>query len=676
MAAQSSDQDSQDINNESRPKTRQTKYIHLPKSYKGHQSDFAELNTDLGCSDNTEKSTSSSGSELMAVEGIASAIPVLIQAKRDTELKLLLNDVKNESELKHCCWEVVPSLCTLLHADQNPIVLHLCDITLAKLVEIGNPKEILLELLSHADAFIDDVKLNALLTPIQQCILRLPSKRGHSLALTLETLYAHVEQVELPDRGDVDKLEGKEIMLMHSTEEVMRLVDMCEVMMNFVQPFVDDLKVKISDEETRIKLDKEIIEIIIFLLKIMSKPLVHLDLNVYKRDNVKDEGVTAGMQSNSSSVFYSDLRMAGERAVKIIGVLYPDYISLFKRIRLRNHKINRQRIKAKKKHHNDLRDLEIEDLSDVMVEEEIPEMGLACLAFLAYGEGVAMDDHPQVYVPRHHLEINLTHAHMLLSSSEICVQHKGTLLIIGLLQKLDANTLSAVCLDDGSLLPVVDLIVELVISSQSKTLQQSTLSIIPTLLRVFIFKARLRLLSYLMNTYTHPGFIGYVVGLLKDQIHFCLQSGEMELNGKNLQPLLRKVFTLPQQVETDLLEEGDNILGVLNLLRYLIVRDPEHMNVTGIWQLMEMVQSQYLDVLRQSLNMSRAHYQLDLDKMLADPKAGLNISDTLSFNVGSEVSHMPNRDEKLALLRSALNRFDLIESLLGRVNDLISLHKS
>ena len=651
---------------------RLTKFIHLPKSYTG---EHIKVNDNKTVNDvvNNEGASHNSHDELIASEGIASAIPVLVQAKRETELKLLLNDAKNVCELKKHSWDIVPVLCTLINAEQNPVVLYLCDITLEKLVSLGNPKELLLELLSQTDAFIDEVKLNALLIPIQQCILQLPKKRGHSLALTLETIYIHVERMDLPNVEDVSKLEGKELILLHSSERVIRSIDMCEVMMNFLKPFVDDLEVKGKVEKSRSKHDKDILECIVFLLKILSKPLVHFDLNVY------NHGVFNKMEEqhsthNTNHFYYSDIRMTGERAVKIISSLQNNYIALFKRIELRNFRINRQKEKSKKKHADDLRDCDLDDLSDIVVEEFVPELGLACLAYLTFGEGVAMNNFPQVYVPQYHLEMNLYHVQLLLKSTELFVQQKGTLLMLGVLHTIEANTLSARCLDSGRLVPVIDLIVDLVIRSQAKELQQSTLSIIPALLKVFVFKARIRLLSYIINTFQHPGLSGYAISLLKDQIHFCLQSHEHDFSSKSILPLLQVIF-VPQKVERDLLDHGDTILGALNLLRYLIMRDVETENITGIWQIIGHIQKHYLDILRRSLDMSRAHYQLDLSKMLADSNSNINPTEPMAIHVGSEPIAMPNMEEKIQILRNALNRFDLIDSLLGRVNDLIAQKK-
>ena len=666
MATNHADQHS--VNAETADRT--TKFIHLPESYKVIQCEGGESG-ELDAAKSSQTGTQHaepSHNDLIAIEGIAAAIPILVQAKQDTELKLLLNDPKNEKALKNCCWEVLPGLCTLIHAEQNTMVLHLCDITLSKLVELGNPKELLLELLSQTDAFIDEVKLNALLTPLQQCLLKLPKKRGHSLALTLESLYAHVERMDLPDHGDVCKLEGKEFILLHSTEDMIRLIDMCEVMMNFVEPFVNNLIPKICDEKIRVEHDKEVFEIIVFLLKLLSKPLVHLDLNVYNREI--DESKNGS--EIATPFYYSDLRTAAERAIKLISSLHVDHIALLNRVHLHNFRISRQKAKTKKKHSDNLRNIEPDELEDIMAEDEISELGIACLAYLTFGENVGMHDYPQIYLPTYHFQMNLKHVKTLISSTEMFIQQKGTLLMLSLLRNIDSASLLPISIDDGSLMPVIDIIVGVVINSQCKELQQSTLRVFPALLRAFVLKGRMRLLSYLINSYQHPGFSGYVIGLLKDQIHLCLQSDQLEFTSKQLSPLFLKVFD-KQRVETDLLEHCDTIVGALNLLRYLIVRDSKEQNATGIWHMMITIQEQYLDVLRRSLDLSRAHYQLDLNKMLADPYA--DESTSLTFNVGSDVVPMPNRAEKIQVLNNALNRFDLIDSLLGRVNDLVAQHK-
>ena len=57
------------------------------------------------------------------------------------------------------------------------------------------------------------------------------------------------------------------------------------------------------------------------------------------------------------------------------------------------------------------------------------------------------------------------------------------------------------------------------------------------------------------------------------------------------------------------------ILAALNLLRYLLLRDPISKNQTGVWSGLDDVESVYLAQLHTGLDLSRAHYDQRLKQV-------------------------------------------------------------
>lgn len=133
------------------------------------------------------------------------------------------------------------------------------------------------------------------------------------------------------------------------------------------------------------------------------------------------------------------------------------------------------------------------------------------------------------------------------------------------------------------------------------------------------------------------------------------------------------MLLLPEGAETDLLQNSDRIMASLNLLRYLVIKDNEHINQTGVWTELNKIKQNFLKPLHTGLNMSRAHYEAEIKSKKENRQASQNCKTVCSLTVGGE--KMPNMttEMQLQVLHSALFTFDLIESVLARVEELIEL---
>jgi hypothetical protein len=120
-------------------------------------------------------------------------------------------------------------------------------------------------------------------------------------------------------------------------------------------------------------------------------------------------------------------------------------------------------------------------------------------------------------------------------------------------------------------------------------------------------------------------------------------------------------------VETDLMDESSRITSALNLARFLLIRDRES-DRTSIYKLLK--SSDYLYELQKALELSKAHYKLEINK-LKQSRAD-DLGDKIDIQVGSEgFKSMPTRDEQVFALENAMKTFDLLESLRIRANELL-----
>uniref|UniRef100_A0A8C0KMV3 Glomulin, FKBP associated protein n=1 Tax=Canis lupus dingo TaxID=286419 RepID=A0A8C0KMV3_CANLU len=114
------------------------------------------------------------------------------------------------------------------------------------------------------------------------------------------------------------------------------------------------------------------------------------------------------------------------------------------------------------------------------------------------------------------------------------------------------------------------------------------------------------------------------------------------------------------------------IMASLNLLRYLVIKDNEKDNQTGLWTELAKIENNFLKPLHTGLNMSKAHYEAEIKNSQENSQVQKS-KDLCSVTVGGEeIPNMPP-EMQLKVLHSALFTFDLIESVLARVEELIEI---
>nr|CAD7432047.1 unnamed protein product [Timema monikensis] len=134
--------------------------------------------------------------------------------------------------------------------------------------------------------------------------------------------------------------------------------------------------------------------------------------------------------------------------------------------------------------------------------------------------------------------------------------------------------------------------------------------------------------------------------------------------------LLLAFCNLPNGAESDLVELGDQIVSALNLVRFLVLRDKD--NLTGIWDCVSDLEYYFFEPLKRGLIISRAHFELKLNELKQERieenkgmmvKRGQEVTITIG---GQQLPNLPY-ENKVSVINSAMNAFDLMEGLLGRV---------
>ncbi|CAI9621019.1 unnamed protein product, partial [Staurois parvus] len=93
---------------------------------------------------------------------------------------------------------------------------------------------------------------------------------------------------------------------------------------------------------------------------------------------------------------------------------------------------------------------------------------------------------------------------------------------------------------------------------------------------------------------------------------------------------------------------------------------------TGVWTELQKTELQFLRPLHTALNMSRAHYEAEI-KNTNEKKKGPHSKSVCSVTAGGTKLPDMTPEMQLQVLQSALFTFDLMESVLARVEELIEV---
>ncbi|KAM4551435.1 glomulin, FKBP associated protein a isoform 1-T2 [Odontesthes bonariensis] len=560
-----------------------------------------------------------------------------IEEGNSAQVLSIVLDEKNQDMVRCMGWNLLSPLIQVLlkKEDKN---LPQCLAIFNHLLETCRPKELLiglLEQLEHDDPDTVAESLHLLLNPLQKVLLCLGSRKASSLGMTLSSVLDQMAKLPIPQTKEQEE------------DDVFSLSRCCNDLIGFVRPFVLEAEQnllssetqsvnsnKTASEQDREKEDELRTE----LLKYCMKTLSHLLLEVQLRD--PDTLPLSPLRTFATEIL-STLSAIGESLSSLV------FQPLLKRKQVPG-----------------------------FLEEEVryPKKSLASLAHLVFVHHLAADTFPSVFSPVFCLRANMEHISLLLSRTEDYMLQKGLDLYEKSLVRVEDGSLSAALLEIKTFLTVPQNLVKVMTICPKHDLRTEGLRVFQLSIYKFDTEAKYRFFQYMLRTSHHSGVEGFIIKNIKNQINFALQSGNSNIwfEGVHLVLLLRMVFSLPDGPETDLLHYLDRIMESLNLLRYLVIRDKITENQTGIWTELYKIQDTFTKPLRVGLNMSRAHYERELHSTMETTKKKVKES-VLSVSVGDEKLPNMTSESQIQALHSALHTFDMIESVLVRIEELIEV---
>lgn len=535
----------------------------------------------------------------------------------------ILVDEKNKNVVRCMGWNLLGPLVQTLLKKEDKNLSH-CHAILSHLLEVCSPKELLvglLEQVEEADSASIAETLTLLLKPLQTVLLRLGVKKASSVGMALSTLLSQVARLPVPVTKEQEE------------DDVFGLCHCCTALLQFVKPFVEEIKE--NKDNNRMSKDNELrVELLKFCMKSLSEPLLEVQL--------KDPDT---LQKSPLRDFATEILII----LSNIGESLPDLLS-----------------------RNVLKKREVPGF----LEEEVryPKESLACMCHLLFVNHIAVDIFPAVLSPVFVLQCNMEYIELLLSRTEVSRLQKGLELYEKSLVRVEDNSLPVDLLELKTFFSVPQNLVKVMTLCPDQTLRTKGLKVFQLSIDKFNTEAKYKFFRGMLKTSHHAGVEGYVIKNIKNQIDFSLKpcNGNDWFLGKHLLPLLRLVLCLPHGPETDLLQNLDRIMESLNLLRYMLIRDKEWENETGIWTELYKIEDNYLKPLRTDLNMSKAHYEAELKSTKAN-KISSKDSKASVCSVTVDNKKLPNMtpEMQIQVLQSALFTFDLIESVLARIEEII-----
>lgn len=550
----------------------------------------------------------------------------------------------NERHLNEFSWDLASLFVTYLDKSANwqnetqrgelyefieAANLYLC-------TNCGNPRELLLVYLESSSDFFfkQDINFIKLVDLIQILLFRVNTRRFvcHSLELSLTQFQKYFVKI----LADIEPREKNE-----SLETQLRLNLLCGKYVEFIQSFITREIEKSEDDEItpRFKLD-----LTNGLLYLFSAPFSDV------------QGVSA----------FSGLI---NRIFQLILNLNHDLFSLVLRL---------EQDLAKR-----------EDERAIIVTELAISIFIyhLCLNRWSSPEQISNNKFcylPQVYSHYYVFRTFLPHTSQLLVNDEseknVIYLEKGLTtseLLVGRIRDL---SLESAELNDDNMSSFIDLLFKISVYSTRELIRKRSGNLLKLIFRKFTRPVRC---EFLVNYYNmHLNFsdtaniyiVSFLIYLLKEELNECLNmSDSFYTSSGQFAKLFKLIFHLSNDVKTDLVHESVNINASLNLLRYILLRDKE--NSTKVYDLVR--ESSYLSELQRAIQLSKAHYELEIRNLKQDKQAGLSqqqetVLDVCLMGKSNKQLKEPSLEDKLAAARSGLYSIDLIECLRVRVEEIIA----
>lgn len=561
-----------------------------------------------------------------------------------------IEDNKYNSSLLNNCSDAVAVIMKYLTDDNynnRAEIYDVCENILKVIAQKSKEEEALFEFMEIIETTKSDNVFTSTLKSLQICLLRQKQNKARSLEWCLNSIQSFIS--ELPFSEEMkNKLDSEEEKLLELSDDVQRILTNYITLFLFYEPVLDSLTAKPTNEVFRnVNITRKNV-LGCFILQLLGPPLAYLDLS---------EPVNKTLTNTYS-------RQCAETIVRHFSMLFPDPYFLLPYAERRIRWPIKNRSTAAGVYEDAPKNI-------FAIEEKVPIIAVGLLYYLMFAENLMPVNAPMVYTELHLFESSLYVISEMFKSNENTIHFKALLLTTAMLERFGDQRIPS----DSLELKIHEVfcveLIRIISQTQIKRNSQKASQLIKKYILQFDQDGRMVLIKNLLNVATHNGLVGYLITIYKDMISEALGSSDTEVSshfsGSELKSLmLQQICVLPKGSETDLLQNSDSIICALNMIRYLSIRDKN--NRTNYWDCVRAIEEQFLSPLRVGLDMTRAHYKLE-EKRVQDGTDDKGVD--VEISVSGEALPTMTKEYKLQMIASAMNTFEMMESLLSRVNECI-----
>ncbi|XP_012284177.1 glomulin isoform X1 [Orussus abietinus] len=536
---------------------------------------------------------------------------------------------------------IITPFLTAHNAAKNPQLIQCCENVLLKIAQKHCSTDLILEFLEEVECSNGDaLKFCTILKPLTECLCK--TQDINATVWVLGTIKLYVEDLPVPE-DEIPEEEGEN--LADADSVVTRIIEVYKAILDFLCHII--LDVVINSKTATPELRNHLLS---FMLSLMGKPFCFLQPKLLH--------LPVSSKKNESLI---------ESIVSTMGLLSGDLLRFLQFVDDRNKNI-------KLPESTELEDNVNSEIFHFGYEDKISNLAYAHFYYCLLGTESLQKFIPQVYHPHYIMHTCFYLSNCLIKTSKCMLISKGLELMKYILDLVDSQSVGCDALELDVHTKLLKSITKVMISCDSNELRKTALTRLHDYFKILTLSARYHTLLYLYKTVDHSGLFGVITGIFKSSITMALDETPpyTAFTGERLGVLLKLACKLQHGCNTDLVEVSDEVIAVLNLLRFLLIRDKD--NTTGIWDFMHGLEIDYLKPLREGIHLSRAHWHVKIKDLQEESKRAKGVPE-VTLTVGGEPLPRMSVKDKLTMSYQVLTTFDVMESILVRVNECISSNK-
>jgi len=517
---------------------------------------------------------------------------------------------------------------------QNDQELYKCCKTILNITaEICNPKETVLELLVQIEysTDFDDLKFFTILEALRISLMKM-TDIGKTINWCLNTIKMYIGTLNSDDQEATDN----------------RNMNIYKEIMLFLEPLIYKA-IEVNSKLERGSLLRD--SLLSFLIFLYGKPFCMMNKITVKKE------------------MYKELL---EKMMALTFCLTGDPLYFLDIVDKRYRNIIRQR---------DVNSSEDYTCNPTVLFESVCNMAYATFYFHIITEEKYWKNIPQVYNLYYIFEKCIYLVCTFLQLEKEILIWNGLIFMENIINRIPQHSVSSEVLELKIYLDIFKPITNIMIYCTNSNGRKKALNIFRQYIALFNMKARYAILLYLYDFVEHSGLLSLIINMFKSSINECFDSTprNYQFLGKNIILILNKICNLPHGSSSDIAEISDEIITTLNLLRFLFIKDKH--KETGIWNMVDAIENNYLKPLECGIHMSKGHWKVkikDLEQLGQKHTQELNYEQMkkedaeVTLTVGGEQLPVMPLLEKISFCYQVLNGLDVMESILVRVNECIS----